>query len=263
MMSAHDARRPALPDHRPGAGGHRPLRDPVVRDRVRIAGILLGWRFVLGLDRARQQRDDAQGCRRFCRVGHGTRRSFWAVGWGTSCSTSPGSLPVFLRSRSCTSGRAGCRSMAACSAWSVAVILFCRKRHLDLLAVGDLIAFAGPIGLFFGRIANFVNAELFGRDDGCAVGGGVSPPADQSDATQASSTRPAWRGIVLFGAPVRSLLRHVGAHIAQGVLTGAFTRPATPPCALVRRVLTGNPTPILVFWPGGSRWGRFFRSRWS
>ena len=45
----------------------------------------------------------------------------------------------------------------------VAIWLFCRNRKLNLLAVADLIAAATPIGLFFGRIANFINAELWGK----------------------------------------------------------------------------------------------------
>ncbi|MBC7906225.1 MAG: prolipoprotein diacylglyceryl transferase [Rhodospirillaceae bacterium] len=45
----------------------------------------------------------------------------------------------------------------------VAIILFSRRRGLNLFAVGDVICCAVPIGLFFGRIANFINGELFGR----------------------------------------------------------------------------------------------------
>jgi phosphatidylglycerol---prolipoprotein diacylglyceryl transferase len=45
----------------------------------------------------------------------------------------------------------------------LAVVLFCRKRKLNLLSVGDLVCAAVPIGLFFGRIANFVNGELWGK----------------------------------------------------------------------------------------------------
>src|SRR3546814_2799909 len=41
--------------------------------------------------------------------------------------------------------------------------LFARQRGLPILALGDLIACAAPIGLFFGRIANFINGELYGR----------------------------------------------------------------------------------------------------
>jgi phosphatidylglycerol---prolipoprotein diacylglyceryl transferase len=45
----------------------------------------------------------------------------------------------------------------------VAGWLFCRRRKLNLFAVGDLVCAAVPIGLFFGRIANFINGELWGK----------------------------------------------------------------------------------------------------
>ena len=45
----------------------------------------------------------------------------------------------------------------------LALVLFARSRSLSALAMLDLAAVATPIGLFFGRIANFVNGELWGR----------------------------------------------------------------------------------------------------
>ena len=44
-----------------------------------------------------------------------------------------------------------------------AVIFFCRVNKLKLWSTADLIAVATPPGLFFGRVANFINAELWGR----------------------------------------------------------------------------------------------------
>ena len=44
-----------------------------------------------------------------------------------------------------------------------AVILFCRKNDLPILSLGDITTAVGPIGLFLGRIANFINSELWGR----------------------------------------------------------------------------------------------------
>ena len=44
-----------------------------------------------------------------------------------------------------------------------AVILFCRANKLSLWPTADLIAVSTPPGLFFGRVANFINAELWGR----------------------------------------------------------------------------------------------------
>ncbi|ACL60099.1 prolipoprotein diacylglyceryl transferase [Methylobacterium nodulans] len=45
----------------------------------------------------------------------------------------------------------------------LALVLFARARGLSGFALLDLAAVAVPIGLFFGRIANFVNGELWGR----------------------------------------------------------------------------------------------------
>ncbi|MEM8935729.1 MAG: prolipoprotein diacylglyceryl transferase [Pseudomonadota bacterium] len=46
---------------------------------------------------------------------------------------------------------------------TLAGYFFSRKHKVDALSLGDLFACAAPIGLFFGRIANFINAELYGR----------------------------------------------------------------------------------------------------
>ncbi len=44
-----------------------------------------------------------------------------------------------------------------------ACIYFARTRHLPALHLIDLAAMSGTIGVFFGRIANFINGELVGR----------------------------------------------------------------------------------------------------
>ena len=45
----------------------------------------------------------------------------------------------------------------------VAGLLFCRVHGARPLGIGDAMAVVAPIGLFFGRVANFINAELWGR----------------------------------------------------------------------------------------------------
>ncbi len=47
---------------------------------------------------------------------------------------------------------------------AVAIVLFCRRQNLSILGVADRIAVAAPVGLFLGRIANFINGELWGRE---------------------------------------------------------------------------------------------------
>lgn len=45
----------------------------------------------------------------------------------------------------------------------VASLIYCRREGIALLPTADLLALAAPLGLLLGRIANFINAELWGR----------------------------------------------------------------------------------------------------
>ncbi|MES2541283.1 MAG: prolipoprotein diacylglyceryl transferase [Pseudomonadota bacterium] len=45
----------------------------------------------------------------------------------------------------------------------LAGIWFCRREKIPMLSMGDLLAVAAPLGLALGRLSNFVNAELWGR----------------------------------------------------------------------------------------------------
>ena len=46
----------------------------------------------------------------------------------------------------------------------VAIALYANRQKINPLSLGDLIAPVAPIGLLFGRIANFINGELWGRE---------------------------------------------------------------------------------------------------
>lgn len=46
---------------------------------------------------------------------------------------------------------------------AVAAILFARKHRIPMLAIADAACFVAPFGLMFGRLANWVNGELWGR----------------------------------------------------------------------------------------------------
>ncbi len=45
----------------------------------------------------------------------------------------------------------------------VATFLYCRGLGLNMIKTADMMALATPAGLFLGRIANFINGELWGR----------------------------------------------------------------------------------------------------
>ena len=46
---------------------------------------------------------------------------------------------------------------------ALGIIIFCKRNKYRVLEVGDLISTIAPIGFFIGRIANFINGELFGN----------------------------------------------------------------------------------------------------
>jgi phosphatidylglycerol---prolipoprotein diacylglyceryl transferase len=103
---------------------------------------------------------------------------------------------------------------------AVATVLFARRRGIPLLSFADLLACAAPIGLFLGRIANFINGELFGRiaDVPWAVAfprGGPSPrhPSQLYEA--------GLEGVVL-GVLLFLLWRQEAVRGRPGVLTGVF-----------------------------------------
>lgn len=59
--------------------------------------------------------------------------------------------------------RGGMSSHGGMIGLAVAMYCFARSRGVPLLHITDGLVCAGPIGIFFGRIANFINGELWGR----------------------------------------------------------------------------------------------------
>ena len=104
-------------------------------------------------------------------------------------------------------------------------ILFARKYKLNMLSLGDMFACATPIGLFFGRIANFINGELYGRPwDGPWS---MVFPADRLGVPRHPSQlyEAALEGVVLFtvlffGAHKFGLLKRPGA--AMGLFLAGY-----------------------------------------
>jgi phosphatidylglycerol:prolipoprotein diacylglycerol transferase len=60
----------------------------------------------------------------------------------------------------------------------VACVLFARAHRLNTLHLFDWVAMSGPIGIFFGRVANFINGELVGRPCDPSFPLGVKFPSD-------------------------------------------------------------------------------------
>jgi len=188
-----------------------------------VAGILLGWRYVTGLIRnaklwahrppplSTEQIDDlilwlTLGIIVGGRLGHVlfyTPSLIWQdpleilMVWHGGMSFHGGALGVLT-----------------------AISLFARRNKLDLLSVGDVICAAAPFGLFFGRIANFINGELWGRPT-TAPWGIVFPGAGLAPRHPSQLYEAALEGVLLF------LVLRWATHSARlldrrGVVAGLF-----------------------------------------
>ena len=106
---------------------------------------------------------------------------------------------------------------------TLAIFLFTRRRGIPLFAFADVITAAIPIGLFFGRIANLINGELFGRPTPPWAGViAMIYPTDPLHLPRYPSEifEAVLEGLLLFllllAAERRGLRRH------PGVITGLF-----------------------------------------
>lgn len=101
-----------------------------------------------------------------------------------------------------------------------AIILFARQRGVSMYALGDIVCAVTPLGLFFGRVANFINGELFGRvtDVPWAM---VFPHGGPEPRHPSQLYQAFLEGIVLF--TVLAVLSHrVELRRRPGLISGAF-----------------------------------------
>ena len=109
-----------------------------------------------------------------------------------------------------------------------AVILFCWANKLLLWSTADLIAVSTPPGLFFGRVANFINAELWGRPTevywGVIFPGELAQKCDGVIGTCARHPSQLYEagleGLLLFIALIYIAIK--GGFKRPGLLTGVF-----------------------------------------
>jgi phosphatidylglycerol:prolipoprotein diacylglycerol transferase len=108
---------------------------------------------------------------------------------------------------------------------SLAIILFARKNGLNWLRIHDYVACVVPFGLFFGRLANFVNGELWGKPTDVAWGivfertvpAGFAEPARHPSQLYEAGLE----GIVLF-ASLWYFFWRTKARYEPGKLVGIF-----------------------------------------
>lgn len=103
----------------------------------------------------------------------------------------------------------------------LAVVLFGWKRKVPILSLGDITCAVGPIGLFLGRIANFINGELWGRPADASVPWAmVFPNAGPLPRHPSQLYEAGLEGIGLF--VILALMIRAGALKRPGLIIGAF-----------------------------------------
>lgn len=104
----------------------------------------------------------------------------------------------------------------------IATIIFCRRNKISILGFGDRLAVGVPIGLFFGRIANFINGELWGRPAPDSVPWRmVFPHVDAVPRHPSQIYQALLEGVVLFTV-MWVLSRRESIRARTGFLTGVF-----------------------------------------
>jgi len=101
----------------------------------------------------------------------------------------------------------------------VAVVLFARRHQIPILSLGDITCAVGPIGIFLGRLANFINGELWGRaaDVPWAM---VFPSGGPILRHPSQLYEAGLEGLLLLA--VLALLIRAGALKRPGLVIGAF-----------------------------------------
>lgn len=102
-----------------------------------------------------------------------------------------------------------------------AVMLFCRANGISILSLGDITTAVGPIGLFLGRLANFINSELWGRPaDSSVPWAMVFPNGGPLPRHPSQLYEAGLEGILLF--TILAIMIRMGALKRPGLILGSF-----------------------------------------
>ena len=104
----------------------------------------------------------------------------------------------------------------------IAVIWFARRNGLPILSLGDITTAVAPLGLLLGRIANFINGELWGRAADPSLPWAMIFPNDRAHLPRHPSQlyEAGLEGIVLF--IVLAIMIRFGALKRPGLILGSF-----------------------------------------
>lgn len=105
---------------------------------------------------------------------------------------------------------------------AAAISIFCWRNAISLLGFADRIAVVAPIGLGLGRVANFINGELWGRPAPDWLPWAMIFPRAGMEPRHPSQLYEAMMEGVLLAAVMFVLSRREGIRARFGMLTGLF-----------------------------------------
>jgi phosphatidylglycerol:prolipoprotein diacylglycerol transferase len=103
----------------------------------------------------------------------------------------------------------------------IALVIYCRRNAIPLLGFADRLAIVSPIGLGLGRIANFINGELWGRPTDVPWAMIFPRDPDQLPRHPSQLYQAFMEGLLLF-LLIFTLSRFERIRARFGFLTGAF-----------------------------------------
>ena len=133
-----------------------------------------------------------------------------------------------------------------------AVMLFARKNGISILSLGDITTAVAPIGILLGRIANFINSELWGRPaDSSVPWAMVFPNGGPLPRHPSQLYEAGLEGILLF--LILAVMIRMGALKRPGLILGSFI--AIYGLARITGEFFREPDPQLGFLWGGLTMG--------
>ena len=134
-----------------------------------------------------------------------------------------------------------------------AVMLFALKNNIPILSLGDITTAVAPMGIFFGRLANFIKGELWGREADASVPWRMIFPDDPLQLFRHPSQlyEAALEGALLFA--ILAIMVRMGALKRPGLILGSFI--AIYALARITSEFFREPDPQLGFLWGGLTMG--------
>lgn len=141
---------------------------------------------------------------------------------------------------------------------AIALIVYARRYGIPLFGLTDLVAAAAPIGQFFGRIANFINGELWGRPVESNIPWAmIFPDLNAGDIPRHPSQlyQAGLEGLALFIVLAWLILGRTQALTRPGFVTGAFL--AGYAVARIVAEVFREPDTYIGFLAFGTTWGQW------